>query len=175
VLINYCFRPVHVFIIATCPYVAHLLKTTIQEDSQRSSIIFVQQICYVVLPCLPLIWFFGLLPSLEPLFFWMIEQIQIFIFGGSASASPIRSIFYIILSALAFIILLLGSADLFSALIWACAFGYILSLDWFNLLETLSKWTFSRIKRCGGHDSSTSNHNRVIKELSENNQESLNG
>ncbi len=102
---------------------------------------------YITLPCLPLVWFLGLLPSLEPLLFWIIEQVQIFVFGGSASASPTRSIFYIVLSGTAYALVLLGSFDLTWTLIWACIFGYILSLDWFTLIELGFRWTCSRCKK----------------------------
>ena len=158
----------------TCPYIDHLLNSTIHDDSQSSSINFVQQICYAVLPCLPLVWLFGLLPSLEPLIFWTIEQLQIFIFGGSASASPIRSIFYIALSALAFTIILFGAFDLFWAIIWSSVFGYILSLDWFSLSEMLLKWTKSQIKKYGGHDLKSKNQNNDQEKLNQNNQEPSN-
>ena len=83
-------RPVHVIIVTSIPYMVSLFKVTFQDHSSFKSEILVQQICYIVLPCLPLVWFLGLLPPLEPLLFWSIEQIQIFAFGGSASASPGR-------------------------------------------------------------------------------------
>ena len=39
------FRPVHVFIIVSCPYVAYLLKSTFQEDaSSNAAVAIVQQV-----------------------------------------------------------------------------------------------------------------------------------
>ena len=130
-------RPTHVFLLTICPYIAYLLKTTIQDESSNKSVRLVQQVCYIILPCLPIVWFLGLLPTLEPLFFWIIEQVQIFAFGGSASASPSRSVFYIVLSMLAYALVYVGSGDVFWTMIWSCVVGYLLSLDWFGYLESV--------------------------------------
>lgn len=140
-------RPVHVIIVTSIPYMVSLFKVTFQDHSSFKSEILVQQICYIVLPCLPLIWFLGLLPPLEPLLFWSIEQIQIFAFGGSASASPGRSIFYIVSSLFAFILIFLASHDVFWTLIWSGILGYLLSLDWFGYLESLFRWIVIKLKK----------------------------
>jgi hypothetical protein len=63
-----------VILVTTVPHLAYLLKTAFQDDASNASLRLVQQVCYIVLPCLPLVWFLGLLPPLEPLVFWIIEQ-----------------------------------------------------------------------------------------------------
>ena len=143
----FSFRPIHVFILVSCPYVANLLKSNYQEDADQTTINLIQQASYIVLSCLPLVWFLGLLPPLEPLLFWSIEQAQIFSLGGSASASPIRTVFYFVISVLAYSLVLLASSDLSRTLIWACVFGYILSLDWFSLLELGTDWIRTRLSK----------------------------
>ena len=142
------------FLLTICPYIAYLLKTTFQDESSNKSVRLVQQVCFIILPCLPLVWFLGLLPTLEPLFFWIIEQVQIFAFGGSASASPSRSVFYIVVSVLAYILVYVGSPNVFWTLIWSCVLGYLLSLDWFSYLNSMVRSLKQKFKKSGDEEHS---------------------
>ncbi len=52
-----------------------------------------------------------------------------------------RSIFYIVLSMLAYTLVYVGSRDVFWTMIWSGVLGYLLSLDWFGYVESLGRFT----------------------------------
>jgi len=71
-------RPLHVFLITSFPFVLELAKPSYEDDRHLYlQICFVQQSCYVLLAALPAFWFLGWLPPVEPLIFWLLEQIQV--------------------------------------------------------------------------------------------------
>ncbi len=89
---------------------------------------------YAVLALLPVLWVAGVLPPLEPLALWLVEQSQVFLFGGSAAASNGRAFVHLLLSVLQFAALYLAFlifefGDLLHLFSVASLSGYLLSLD----------------------------------------------
>ena len=50
----------------------------------------INQVGHVIFVFLPLLWTSGVLPPTEALLFWLMEQVNVFIFGGSPMASNLR-------------------------------------------------------------------------------------
>ncbi|ESP02796.1 hypothetical protein LOTGIDRAFT_110843 [Lottia gigantea] len=86
------------------------------------------QILHGVFVCLPVLWILGVLPPVDCLFLWLLEQIHVFLFGGSPMASDARLLCMVILSTGVYIAVYYIPLSLVSVVIAAC-FGYILSTD----------------------------------------------
>ncbi|KAK0050290.1 pecanex-like protein 4 isoform X2 [Biomphalaria pfeifferi] len=89
-------------------------------------LVVANQVLHVVFVLLPLIWFSGLLPPVEVLILWLLEQFHVFMLGGSPSASTTRLIMMVALS----IGSLLGCyfmSSCFSSVVFAALTGYLLS------------------------------------------------
>ena len=65
---------------------------------EPSFLYYTRIICYVALMTLPFLWVMGILPPFEPLILWLVEQIQVVLFGGTPSASFFRCLGQILLS-----------------------------------------------------------------------------
>ncbi|XP_064623432.1 pecanex-like protein 4 [Lineus longissimus] len=107
------------------------------------------QVLHVVFIFLPLLWLIGFLAPLEAFFLWLMEQILILCFGGSAMASDVRLLIMFIVSALIFIGAYFISSDIATVIILAMT-GYLLSIDWGGLcaqvLDKCQKTTISSLK-----------------------------
>lgn len=64
---------------------------SVDEEGATSSWRFLARSAHLALALLPALWLSGVLPPLEPLALWAAEQAQVFLFGGSASASTPRA------------------------------------------------------------------------------------
>ncbi|CAG5127048.1 unnamed protein product [Candidula unifasciata] len=86
------------------------------------------QVLHIVFVLLPLLWFLGVLPPGEVLILWILEQCQVFLFGGSPAASIPRLLVNVLMSAALF----LGCyflSSCFSSMVLAAGAGYLLSCD----------------------------------------------
>ena len=116
--LQYLTRPMHVILASTLIWIDHGL---------------VQCVGYGILMTLPLIWFLGLLPPFEVLSLWIIEQCQIFLFGGTASISVLRTILQFVISLSQIILVGYFVSDVKIVMIISAVCGYFLSLDFFGL------------------------------------------
>ena len=95
--INALSRPLHV-ILLTLPH--WIFKSIVLEiDSMEHLALYYARISsYIILMTLPLQWVMGFFPLFEPLILWMIEQVQVFLFGGTPTPSFFRWLGQILLS-----------------------------------------------------------------------------
>lgn len=61
------------------------------------------QVLHVVFVCLPLAWALGLLPPLDAVFLWLLEQALLVLFGGSPMASDLGSVCQFVSSCIAIV------------------------------------------------------------------------
>ena len=130
--LNHLSRPCHV-ILCTIPYWLTFLVTNSVVLQYCSSV------SYVIICCLPILWFLGVLPPFEPLVLWSIEQVQVFGFGGTPASTLPRSILQFTLSLLHFGILHIFHGDKDLVVKICGVVGYILSLDLLGLPQILTK------------------------------------
>ena len=126
--INAMSRPLHV-ILSVIP---HWLEYFVEN----SIIIHYTRICsYIVMMTLPIQWVMGILPPFEPFFLWTLEQIQVFMFGGTPTPSLYRSLGQITIS-ITHVFVMIAFLDNQWLIVMYCGItGYILSLDWFGLFD----------------------------------------
>ncbi|KAH9499638.1 Pecanex-like protein 4 [Bulinus truncatus] len=110
------------------------------------------QILHVVFVLMPFLWFLGFLPPAEVLIFWLLEQIHVFLLGGSPTASTARLFVMMILSIGSF----LGCyflSSCFSSVVFAALTGYLLSCNLGSLgsqiLEAFTKSISNRVSTIG--------------------------
>ena len=94
-------------------------------------------IIYVILACMPVIWMLGWLPPTELFVLWLMEQIQVYVLGGTPTTSIVRSIFNFSISIIPpFIAIFVGQNNeaTFAGLALS---GYFISLDVFGLIQSI--------------------------------------
>lgn len=106
-----------------------VLVDTIQRQYPNSyNLLLANQVLHGVMACLPFCWTLGILPPIDAGLLWLVEQIHVFLFGGSPMASKMRSCLMLFLSVCVYLIVLYMPLMLGSIII-AAGFGYLLSLD----------------------------------------------
>jgi hypothetical protein len=97
-------RPLHI-ILLTLPHLISLLKNQAggynnnsEEETLDVILIYASQSSYFIMVFLPLFWLLGVLPPFEPFVLWLTEQVQIFLFGGTSSASLMRCLLQMLVS-----------------------------------------------------------------------------
>lgn len=75
--------------------------------------------------CLPLAWYFGLLPPVDAFILWFLEQCYIYLYGGTATASDSRLVFQVFLAV--FVSMAHFIPNNIAIVVLFTLFGYILS------------------------------------------------
>jgi len=118
-----------------------------------------------IITCLlPIAWILGILPPIDGLVLFLLEQCYIFVYGGTATASNLRLFMQLFGSLLLSTVYFLPS-DLITAIILA-AFGYIFaSVDLLYIcgafLRFLKQKTSSRSVTPSDENASNSNSNKI--------------
>ena len=132
-------RPFHI-ILLTIPYWIFSLNPETQMITFSDQLLYYSILTsYVILCILPILWFLGVLPPFEPFILWMMEQIQVFGFGGTPTATLPRTVLQFFLSSVQLSILVFFYADKNIAVIICGISGYILSLDLFGIPSLFKK------------------------------------
>eukprot|EP00040_Diaphanoeca_grandis_P026403 m.147793 g.147793 ORF g.147793 m.147793 type:complete len:1129 (-) comp30562_c0_seq1:67-3453(-) len=105
----------------------------------------VSQAVYILFALLPTLWFFGVLPPLDALIPWAIEQHLVILLGGSGMANDTRLFVMYSASMVTFGVTftLLQHSSTLAAAAFASALGFLLSCDISSIL-TLSFFNHSR-------------------------------
>lgn len=86
--------------------------------------------------CLPLVWYFGLLPPIDAFMLWFFEQCYIYLFGGTATASNLRLAIQLTLAVLVSMSHFIPSSIVMVVIF--TFFGYILSsIDFLFIFELI--------------------------------------
>ncbi|XP_046577291.1 pecanex-like protein 4 [Haliotis rubra] len=86
------------------------------------------QVLHILFAVLPLLWVTGILPPVDALFLWLMEQVHVFLLGGSPMASNARLIVLLVLSIGAYLAAYF-IPFVFATVVISAIFGYILSID----------------------------------------------
>ncbi len=144
--IGYMSRSVHV-ILLTVPHFIALIRCKEYDlaeagvdprppEALDDLLFYGKVVGYIAIPMLPILWVVGILPPLEPLLLWLMEQVQVFLFGGSAAASTKRAIVQLAISVIPFaIVTIVVTEDVKTVVIFAGLAGYVMSLDWYGLFD----------------------------------------
>lgn len=68
----------------------HFISASLLNTRNYQELEDVNQILYVIMVLLPVLWLVGLLPPLDALFSWLGEQVLVLAFGGTYMASDFR-------------------------------------------------------------------------------------
>ncbi|KAK6181580.1 hypothetical protein SNE40_009406 [Patella caerulea] len=104
-----------------------------------SEFMLTNQILHVVFVCLPVLWICGVLPPVDCLFLWLLEQVHIFLLGGSPMASDARLLCMLVLSTGVYLAAYFIPVSVGNVVVCA-SMGYILSTDLGGLGSQL--WIF---------------------------------
>lgn len=122
-------------------FAVNLAFKWVPDSSSIEGLYYVNKTFHVVFLSLPLLFIVGLLPQIEVLFGWSVEQLNIFFFGGSPAASDARLFFVAFLGAADVIIVyyVYKSNHTFVATGLAAGLGYLLSCDMVYFLKKKPK------------------------------------
>ena len=96
--INALSRPLHIILLTLPHWIKELLFLP-EESMEHSALYYARITSYVALMTLPLQWVMGILPLFEPLLLWLVEQVQVVLFGGTPTPSFFRCLGQILLSS----------------------------------------------------------------------------
>ncbi|XP_051881666.1 pecanex-like protein 4 isoform X2 [Pristis pectinata] len=86
------------------------------------------QILHIIFVFLPVLWAIGILPPVDALVLWVLEQVLEFVFGGSPMATNVRLLVIFTLSA-GVVIATFFIPDSLGVVLFTTGMGFILSLD----------------------------------------------
>ncbi|XP_074662137.1 pecanex-like protein 4 [Tubulanus polymorphus] len=109
-------------------YVGLLFAVDILHRHYTSSFVEVNSVLHVLFIFLPVLWSVGILPPLDALILWLMEQIHFTCFGGSQMASDLRLCILTVLSCAVLAAAYFITDGLGSILVMAIM-GYLLSTD----------------------------------------------
>ncbi len=154
---QHLFRPFYVIILQ----LTELILTSLAQNQAVVDTVFWLKIITCLLP---IAWILGILPPIDGLVLFLLEQCYIFVYGGTATASNLRLFMQLFGSLLLSTVYFLPS-DLITAIILA-AFGYIFaSVDLLYIcgafLRFLKQKTSSRSVTPSDENASNSNSNKI--------------
>ena len=111
-------RPIHVIIV----FFFQFLNIFVFNEQSLNIL------CPIVLSVFPFLWLFGIIPPVAALFQWLVERLNVIVFGGGPSHSITKSFIHLLLSTL--LLLICWAVDKTVPLIYiSTIFGFLLSND----------------------------------------------
>eukprot|EP01135_Chromosphaera_perkinsii_P008998 Nk52_evm16s1569 gene=Nk52_evmTU16s1569 len=153
-LLDYYYRPFYI--------AGFVLVNFIVVQTEDGSLRDVNKVLLCVFPFLSVLWPLGILPKVDTLLEWAMEQALVYCLGGSAMAtySLLVAMFLVSVTSLVIICILLMYSSETASIVVAAVFGYILSLN----LRTL--FYFKQSGRVGISQGSGPTENVMIKSAS---------
>ncbi|XP_038631726.1 pecanex-like protein 4 isoform X2 [Scyliorhinus canicula] len=118
--INALTRPLHIF--------AFIAVDLAYRFTGNSTLLQINQILHIIFVFLPVLWAVGILPPVDALFLWLLEQILEFGFGGSPMATNLRLLVMFIVSV-GVVIATFFIPSTLGVVLFTTGMGFILSLD----------------------------------------------
>ncbi|XP_063959020.1 pecanex-like protein 4 [Lytechinus pictus] len=124
-------------------YVLICLFVHLAWSFDTSALLLSNQILHVVFIFLPVLWCLGILPPIDALVLWLMEQTLVHFLGGSPMAGDLRCCLMFVISVIISVIANFIPTPL-AIIVFSACLGYILSLD----LSILANQVMAFIKRC---------------------------
>ncbi|XP_041070900.1 pecanex-like protein 4 [Carcharodon carcharias] len=118
--INALTRPLYIF--------AFIAVDLAYRFTVNPTLLQINQILHIIFVFLPVLWAVGILPPVDALFLWLLEQVLEFGFGGSPMATNLRLLLMFIVSV-GVVIATFFIPNTLGVVLFTTGMGFILSLD----------------------------------------------